>query len=792
MKSFLDWLLGRTSPRFRTKFILVTTLGVLVALVSSAGTALFNVTRLEQNATSEIRTGIEHANQEYLENYIDTTALRLSLLFEQSFSEVSTTASVFQTLVDNPEAERALGAMSANGPEYFQDRFEPDPNGNWTQTKPGSASVISVWEYLLKPDKSLQPEVLDLVQKNAIFNLVGPAILKNGSSKLQIYYIGPKSMPVMRLSPYTDMAQTFDKLYPGHTKKNYWEFFFPGLYEGWQGWLDDPKTRPIADKELTVSNPYVDAVTGHPIISFFHPLWTKDRKSCAGAVGVDITLTQTADLIQNVKIKSTGFAFLAFSDGNVLALKPEGEALLGLDTKGATSQGVIGLERRLDGSKHPEIKAITMPDNDAPLFKTVRLRGSPDQEPTAYTVVLRRLPAMNFWKEKEPIRREYWVLGFVVPEAELFSTVDSAEKEIRETSRTILLEQIGVAILSLIAVVLGVLFVAKRVTSHLVDLSEAAHRLMNKDYTVRVSVESADEVGRLGATFNAMAGDIEKYTTSLEAIVQERTHDLEGANDKIVALNKQLHAENLRLAAEIDVARRLQMMVLPKAKELQAVPGYDIAAYMRPADEVGGDYYDVLQLDHRIKVGIGDVTGHGLESGVLMLMVQSVARTLLDSGEYDPVRFLSVLNRVIYKNVQRINTDKNLSLLFIDLDGDTATVVGQHEDVLIVRKDGTLERINTLELGLIIGLEPDISEFVATREVSFCAGESIILFTDGITEAEDDSGEQFGLDRLCDSICSRHEGTAGEMLAGVIDDVMGFVNQSKIHDDISILIIKHD
>jgi phosphoserine phosphatase RsbU/P len=156
------------------------------------------------------------------------------------------------------------------------------------------------------------------------------------------------------------------------------------------------------------------------------------------------------------------------------------------------------------------------------------------------------------------------------------------------------------------------------------------------------------------------------------------------------------------------------------------------------------------------------------------------------------VRFLSVLNQVIYKNVQRINTDKNLSLLFIDLEGDKATLVGQHEEVLIVRKGGTIERINTLELGLIVGLEPDISEFVASRVVSFCPGESIILFTDGITEAEDYNGEQFGLDRLCTSIGRTHDGRAGEMLAGVIDDVMGFVNQAKIHDDISLLIIKHD
>jgi hypothetical protein len=66
------------------------------------------------------------------------------------------------------------------------------------------------------------------------------------------------------------------------------------------------------------------------------------------------------------------------------------------------------------------------------------------------------------------------------------------------------------------------------------------------------------------------------------------------------------------------------------------------------------------------KIGMGDVTGHGLESGVIMLMVQSITRTLLDSGEYNPVRFLTVLNSTLFKNIERINSDKNLTLSFID------------------------------------------------------------------------------------------------------------------------------
>src|SRR4051812_13794874 len=73
--------------------------------------------------------------------------------------------------------------------------------------------------------------------------------------------------------------------------------------------------------------------------------------------------------------------------------------------------------------------------------------------------------------------------------------------------------------------------------------------------------------------------------------------------------NERLQAENLRLNTELAVTQRLQRMILPKAQELQAIEGLEIAAYMEPADEVGGDYYDVLQHNGQVKIGIGDMTG---------------------------------------------------------------------------------------------------------------------------------------------------------------------------------------
>jgi sigma-B regulation protein RsbU (phosphoserine phosphatase) len=221
------------------------------------------------------------------------------------------------------------------------------------------------------------------------------------------------------------------------------------------------------------------------------------------------------------------------------------------------------------------------------------------------------------------------------------------------------------------------------------------------------------------------------------------------------------------------------------------MPGVEIAAYMRPADEVGGDYYDVLRDGQKFKVGIGDVTGHGLESGVLMLMVQSVARALQETGENNPRQFLDRLNRAIFKNLERTNSDKHLSLSFLDYENDKLTLSGQHEEVVVVRAGGGVERIDTIDLGFPIGLEQDITPFVATRNIPFASGDVVVLHTDGVTEAEGAKGELFGLDRLVESARQRHGSSAEEIKDGIVEDLMDYIGTSKIHDDITLVVIRH-
>jgi len=283
---------------------------------------------------------------------------------------------------------------------------------------------------------------------------------------------------------------------------------------------------------------------------------------------------------------------------------------------------------------------------------------------------------------------------------------------------------------------------------------------------------------------------LQELNQQLESRVEERTEALKFANTEITYLNEQLQKENLRMSSELELTRRLQQMILPKGEELEEIQELDIVGFMEPSSEVGGDYYDVLSKNGRVKIGIGDVTGHGLESGVLMIMAQTAVRTLNALPEKDPMRFLSALNTTMYENVRRMNSDKNMSLLLLDYFQGKLSIVGQHEEVIVVRTSGDVERIDTDDLGFPIGMEADISAFIMQVHIDLAVGDVVVLYTDGITEAENSDRQLYGSSRLCEIIKQNASRSAQLICDAIIGDLKSFIDGFRVYDDITLVIIK--
>jgi len=771
---------------FRAKFIAVVGTAVLFDLLLSSGLALWNVQRLSNDATIQVGEGLTEATEEYMRTYAVNTARDADLLVTQVHAEVNALADVLQSQIGNTAQQSAVGeALIRANPRAASVVY--DQAGGLAQNGPGSPSVVSVWGYLLGPDHKPLPAAETEIDNSAVIDLVAPSLMATGSPKLQMYYIGPKEAPIFRTVPYTDQAQTFDRLYPGHNTSDFWAFFFPGLYESWERWLANPAARPVGS-EITMTAPYTDAITGKLIVSFFRPLVSQDRSRVAGVAGTDITLDQLAGIVKSVRVAETGFGFLAMSNGNVVAIGAAGEKTLGLAASSdAAGQGVTSVDRSLRKSSDPAVASLSL---DAAGGAVRRIVLDEAGTPRPYVVALYPLRPVNLWSGG-PVVSETMSVGIVVPESEIYAPLHAAQQGISQATNRIIEWQVAAILLCMIVVLGAIVGISKRITAGLSALAEGARKLQAQDYSVRVDIPTRDEVGEVGLAFNRMAEEIRYHTENLEGLVEERTAELGRANAEISALNAKLADENLRLGAELDVARHIQQMVLPKPGDLDAVPEIEIAAFMQPADEVGGDYYDVLRDGSGVKVGIGDVTGHGLESGVLMLMVQSVARALQESGEKDPRAFLSHVNRAIFKNIERTGSGKHLSLAFLDVAGPEVVLTGQHEDVIVVRSCGRVEVLDTIDLGFPVGLEPDISSFVASKTFPFTKDDIIVLYTDGLTEAVNRDGVMFGVDRLCDSVVRRRETGAERIKTGVIDDLFAYIGSEKIHDDITLVVLRH-
>jgi serine phosphatase RsbU (regulator of sigma subunit) len=243
------------------------------------------------------------------------------------------------------------------------------------------------------------------------------------------------------------------------------------------------------------------------------------------------------------------------------------------------------------------------------------------------------------------------------------------------------------------------------------------------------------------------------------------------------------------LANELAIATSIQTAVLPRNLHL---PGLDCAARMLTATAVGGDYYEFLPVPGGCWLGIGDVAGHGLQAGLVMLQAQSAIEALvLSQPDAEPQVLLAAANRVIFENIRRrLGSDAYITLSLIRYFEDgRIDSAGAHEEALICRAaDGRCERVPVE--GTWLGVIPEIGAATVQTTHTLEQGDLLILYTDGLTEARDAHGEIFGLDRVTALV----EAHAARSVTEIRDQILAAAAAwavGEMEDDRTLMVLRH-
>jgi phosphoserine phosphatase RsbU/P len=240
------------------------------------------------------------------------------------------------------------------------------------------------------------------------------------------------------------------------------------------------------------------------------------------------------------------------------------------------------------------------------------------------------------------------------------------------------------------------------------------------------------------------------------------------------------------LWSEMELAKRIQTALLP---DKQRIKGYEIAAAMSPAVEVGGDYYDIIETMKGDKwITMGDVSGHGFDSGLVMMMAQTSILSMVSNGHvYKPSTILSSVNSVIRENLARLGSDHYMTMMAINLNDSHMTVAGKHQDIIIYRAAlNKTEAVSTS--GTWLGISDDIEKHLQDVSVDVHDRDIVLLFTDGITEATNKTGEMYGQERLEQALNQYADLAVGKILDRIFDDVNSF--QEEQLDDMTLVVIK--
>ncbi len=247
-------------------------------------------------------------------------------------------------------------------------------------------------------------------------------------------------------------------------------------------------------------------------------------------------------------------------------------------------------------------------------------------------------------------------------------------------------------------------------------------------------------------------------------------------------------AKEQRVQQELDIARNVQETFLPE--NTPEIPGFDASAICIPAQETGGDYYDVIPLDdNKVAIAIGDVSGKGIQAAFYMTFAKGVIHSLCSIFP-SPKMMMYRVNKLFNQNATR-GTFISMIYGVLDINEKTFTYIrAGHNPILYKKADGKIEWLQPV--GVALGMTKDETFNKVSREdqIKLVEGDVLVLYTDGITEAQNEDEEFYDEKRLKKLIKREKTNSSKELRDLIIEDVRTFIGDSRQFDDMTLVVIK--
>jgi serine phosphatase RsbU (regulator of sigma subunit) len=241
--------------------------------------------------------------------------------------------------------------------------------------------------------------------------------------------------------------------------------------------------------------------------------------------------------------------------------------------------------------------------------------------------------------------------------------------------------------------------------------------------------------------------------------------------------------DKLKFRDELELARELQASLLPTT--IPQPEGFEIDAFNHIANTVGGDVYDFVELpDRRLAILFGDASGHGMAAGLIMAVAHAAFRTQLEVDP-SPAAMAGTLNRILWRTGSRRSFFAGVYLL-LDPDGRFEAFVAGHPPILLVRQGGAIEPVGTGSYPL--GVKTNYSYQTVVGAIR--PGEVLAFHSDGLSEARNEAGEEFGDERIANLCAWFGAGKASELVAALVNHWRRFSERVPVEDDVSIAIIR--